>query len=153
MNSNKDFHFSTAKHVILGDLYNSTHTNVTLPQRYDVIKEIRYPHPKFNLHPSHTIKLLKLNELVKFNDYIRPTCLPQPKSNISQRLMEVGWSETSIRNNKLLHKVKLNLVLNRKCEKEMTRGGFHELYTRGIDDGSHFCAVANVDKRDTCHVI
>lgn len=145
------FHFSTAEHVILGDLDNLSKDNDSHLKRFEVVKKIK--HPDFHLLPSHTIKLLKLNESVQFDEYVRPACLSQPKSIISsQRLIEIGWSETLVRGNKLFHKVKTNFMSTTTCKEEIAKGGHSELYTRGIDVGTHFCAAVEKNDQDICPV-
>lgn len=150
VNLKQVIHFSRAGHIILGDLDHSSKGIDSHLKRFEVIKEIKPP--DFHLHQSHTIKLLKLNESVQFDEYVRPACLSQPKSIISQPLIEIGWSETLVRDNKHLHKVKLNFMSTTTCKKEIAKGGHSELYTRGIDDGTHFCAAVEKIDQDMCPV-
>ncbi|XP_045456922.1 phenoloxidase-activating factor 1-like [Melitaea cinxia] len=42
----------------------------------------------------HDIALLELNERVKFNEFVRPACLPLTKSDVDNERIIAGWGET-----------------------------------------------------------
>lgn len=109
-----------------------------------------FTHPKFKDDPSYDIALLKLNGSVEFNEYIRPACLSQPDSYISQQLIEISWSDTDIRD-KELQKMKSTLISNTACNEEIMNGGYEE-YAQGVKNEITFCAVPNVEDRNMCGV-
>lgn len=86
-----------------------------------------------------------LEKSVQFNAYVRPACLAHLKSNVPQRLIEIGWNGTS---SKTLRKVKLSSILSTKCLEEIVTG---EQYIRN-DDRTHFCAVVTGGEQDVCRV-
>lgn len=63
--------------------------------------------------------------------------------------MAIGWSETNVRKNDFLHKVKLNYISNGKCEETFKED--YKTYFRGIENKTHFCAAA-AEERDMCEV-
>lgn len=117
-------------------------------QVYSVIKE--FEHPKFSRDDwNYNIKLLQLNDSVKFNEYIRPACLVE--STNSQRFIEVGWGRTNVRTNSRLHKVKFIAVSNQICKEEYDAEDLTE-YVREIDNGTIFCALPRKGEREMCDV-
>lgn len=95
--------------------------------------------------------LLKLSGSVNFNDYIRPACLPQPESRISQHFIEIGWSDTEIRNNNLLHKLKMNEIPKAQCKLELINIG-HYKHILSVENESTLCATVKKGERDMCAV-
>lgn len=61
--------------------------------------------------------LLKLNASVKFDQFIRPICLPQPGVSIREPLMEVSWGSRNV-----LRQEKMDLFPNSKCVQEHIDG-------------------------------
>lgn len=131
---------------MIGDLQLDTDEDDDHSKVFEVVNEFAYP--GFD-DPDNNIRLLKLNESIKFNEYIRPVCLSQSKCNISQRLVAIGWSETNVRDNDFLHKVKSNYISNTKCEQLF--GNDYYKYVPDSEKKTHFCAAAT-DDRDMCDV-
>lgn len=105
----------------------------------EVIEEI--PNQKQN------VWLLKLNKSVKFNDQIRPVCLPRQKSTISQQLTEVCWVDGSWMNN-----LKLKITSNGTCD--MNTGDYNKnICVQGAEDKrTNFCTRVERGDRDKCNV-
>lgn len=138
---------SLTKNVILGDLKVGTNEDDGHSQQYQVIEE--YLHPQYRNDSSFDLKLLKLNSSVKFDDYIQPACLSQPETTNVSKFLEIGWSRTNIRDNNLLHKVKLTVVSNAICKQTFNRSAHHEQL---IDEETIFCAITKKGDREMCQV-
>lgn len=142
----QNFSSSTITDVVLGDLLLKTNEDNAQSRFFEVIEEI--PYPGFN-DMDDKIRLLKLNESIKFNDYIRPACISQPKCKFSQQLLAIGWSDTNVRSNEKLHKVNINYIANTKCQEAFLID--YKTYIQGIENKTHFCAAA-AEERDMCEV-
>ena len=119
-------------------------------QRLDIIEE--FTHSKYNADDlTSNIRLLKLNESITFDEYVRPACLSQPDSEIEQKLLLIGWSDTNIRRNGLLHKAPLNYVSDTNCA-EIYSAKARTKYVRDIDSGQIFCAEVKAGGREMCAV-
>lgn len=141
----------TAKYVRLGDLDNASDEDDAFAQQYNIIKNITYPLYKFP-DRYHDIALLKIDKKIKFNEYIRPACLPDVYTTPSGRIVVPGWGQNSFRGNSktYLQKVAMNLVSHRDCNETYAPRGIRTL-RRGIDNRTHICAVAEFG-RDACQV-
>lgn len=137
--------------VVLGDLDRLTTDDDARPRTYQVITT--YEHPDFNYDDQRSdVKLYKLDRSVEFDEYIRPGCLPQSKAFDLQRLLlQIGWSETNIRSNTLLHKVKLNYVDDKTCKRIYESAGGSK-YIKDIGKGKIFCAGPKKGDREMCAV-
>ncbi len=135
--------------VVLGDLEIGTNTDDARPRTYEVIET--FVHPNFNILDQRSdIKLLKLNESVKFDEYVQPACLSLDQSSIPQQLLEIGWSVNNVNSSKRLHKAKMNYVSNESCKKN--RNHLQTKYIREIDNGTIFCARPEEGDRIMCSV-
>ncbi|XP_037032584.1 serine protease persephone-like [Bradysia coprophila] len=135
-------------HVILGDLNMATTNDDEHTQKFEIIAE--FQHPKYVEDSPFDLKLLKLNESVKFDEYVRPACLPQSQSEISHRFYEVGWSRTNVRENKLLHKVKLYQISNDFCKDRFKWIAHQQPMMKRLDEQIIFCATSVDGDRDMC---
>lgn len=136
---------------MLGDLDTSGSYDDARPRTYNVIATFR--HPDFNFDDRRSdIKLYKLNQTVRFDEYVRPACLAARKNlNQQEKLLEIGWAETNIRSNKLLHKIKLNYVPDKTCLATYKSEGKSQ-YIKDVSSGKTFCAGANKGDRQMCGV-
>lgn len=141
--------FSLKTYVILGDVNWLTDEDDATIQRLDIIDEIT--HPEFSAYDySSNIKLFKLNRSVKFNEYVRPVCISQSKSENSQQLLQIGWGYINVCSIGRLVKVPLDYVSNINCTEAFTSSG-HQKYVRDINSGKTLCAGAKID-REMRHV-
>lgn len=116
----------------------------------EVVEE--FTHPMYSADLSFDLKLLLLNSSVKFNEFIRPACLPQSETTMSQKLMEIGWGQTNYRDNSLLHKVKLDHITNTMCQEKFKFISHQRKLIEEIDKETIFCAMTKDGDRDICLV-
>ncbi len=134
---------------MLGDLELGTNVDDARPRTYDVIET--FTHPNFNSDDkTSSIVLLKLNESVKFDEYVRPACLSVDQSSIPSQLLEIGWAYTNLYKNYRLHTAKLNYVSNENCK--MNRPSDQTKHIREIDNGTIFCAQPKEGDHIFCDV-
>lgn len=95
---------------------------------------------------NRNVRLLQLNESVKFNDEMRPACLSQPQSIISPRLTEICWVSNS-----WLNKLKLKVMSNTRCN---TNSGdyYKSLSIQGVENVVKLCMDVESGDRDLCNV-
>ncbi len=126
-----------------------TKTDDARPRTYDVIET--FTHPNFNGDDkSSNIILLKLNESVTFDEYVRPACLSTNQYSNLQQLLVVSWGDTNIRSDHRLKKVKMNYIPNETCKKN--RPSYQMKYIGGIDNGTIFCAGPDEGDEIVCEV-
>lgn len=95
---------------------------------------------------NRNVRLLQLNESVKFNDEMRPACLSQPQSIISPRLTEICWVSNS-----WLHKLKLKVMSNTRCNRNS--GDYYKsLSIQGVENVVKLCMDVESGDRDLCNV-
>lgn len=120
-------------------------------QTFKIIGE--FTHPNYKTDSPFDLKLLKLNASVNIDDYIRPACLPHSKDDeISEDFYEVGWSETNVRKNTLLHKVKLYGISNEFCKDRFKWIAHQKPMMERLDEKATFCATSVDGDRDMCLV-
>lgn len=98
-------------------------------------------HEKFRSEPwvYNDIQLVKLNESVSFNEYIKPICLPSPELDIGTIFTVSGWGGTiSEVNSTNLLKVKVN-----KLSKDTCKISFNEK--------TQICAGSEDSLKDACY--
>lgn len=139
------------KYVRLGELIQDTNEDDSAPQDFKVIQEIKYP--KFVSSSKYNdIALLRLNESVIFNAYIRPLCLPTSAMNNNDVLIATGWGGTE-RNgepSKSLLKVVLDPFLHQECYNYYLYNRDRKLIN-GIDERTQLCAGSRLlERKDTC---
>lgn len=115
--SDDNYGTNLLQYVIIGDSTLGTDNDDALQQRFDVINEFVLILTDVE-DPNFVIRLLQLNESIKFNEYIQPACLPSD-----------------------LHKIKYRLVPNDTCKKELMNIGENIKYIRGIVKGQMLCAA------------
>ncbi|KAF3423540.1 hypothetical protein E2986_00044 [Frieseomelitta varia] len=137
-----------ANWVRLGDLNLKRTDDDARPQDLQIVQRIR--HPKYSIRYSyHDIALFKLEKDVKFNAYIRPSCLPysSPDVDTDGKATATGWGADEYLGdptNNLL-KVTINLVSHSTCNRSY---GYDNKLPRGIVDEWQICAGEN--GKDTC---
>ncbi|XP_068241561.1 uncharacterized protein [Palaemon carinicauda] len=122
------------------------------PSPFEQLRHIThiFIHPEYvEISFINDISLLRLNEPVRFTDYVRPVCLPSPGSIIRNNRMctLVGWGQL-YESGKIfpdtLQEVQVPLISTVECVK---RTAFLPLY-RITDD--MFCAGFDRGGRDAC---
>lgn len=136
------------KIVRLGDLIIDTTYDDAMPIELEIIEIIQ--HPKYSTASKyHDIALLRLNETVVFNPYIRPICLPSAING--DRLIATGWGRTGFADEpstKLL-KVFLEPFSNEECNNYYANDVDRKL-AKGIDHKTQFCVGSRFENKDTC---
>ncbi|KAL3286009.1 hypothetical protein HHI36_000523 [Cryptolaemus montrouzieri] len=131
--------------------FNGINKQCLLTPPIDVLVDERIPHEKYDpedKNQRHDIALLRLHEDVKFNDYIKPICLPveakeRLKTYSGANLTVAGWGQTE---NTSSSSVKLKLVVPVKANDECNsiyRDAERELSEKQL------CAGGEKDK-DSC---
>lgn len=140
-----------AKYVLLGELDYVRDDDVAQPIRFNVAERIRHP-DYTSKYKYNDIALLRLNETVTFNDYIRPACLPE-FSSIASHAFATGWGRTgSYRpQSEYLQKVELSLYTHKECNDlyELIKDRY---INRGILNNTQICAGSYFGHGDTCQV-
>lgn len=147
----KFFFFFSKTKVVLGDLNHTATKDNVHSQHYRVFEQFVYPKFSEGIH-TFDLRLLKLNGSVKFNEYIRPACLPQSEAEISDVFKEVGWGDTDVRPSPLIHKVSLFRVTNEYCKDYFKWIQHQQKLMKRIDEGTIFCAISAYGGRDICSV-
>lgn len=147
------FHYSGyAKYVLLGELNYGNDTDDAQPQQFDIIDHIRHPDFKY---PSkyNDIALIRINGLVKFNQYIRPACLPQTHLVGTEHVIASGWGKTNYNkpSSQLLQKVILEIFPYDECNVSYATDISRKLHL-GIVDETQLCAGSHTLQKDTCQV-
>ncbi len=134
---------------MVGDLEYGTTKDDTRVKTYDVIET--FVHPNFNaVNQRSDILLLKLNESVKFDEYVRPASLSLDRYSIPKQLLEIGCGKTNVRSDGRLKKIKMNFISNESCKKNRT--SHHRKYIQEIDNGAIFCAGPKEGDETFCGV-
>lgn len=104
-----------------------------------------YKHEMFMKAPwlYNDIQLIKLNESVLFNDFIRPICLPSPELDIGSKFIVTGWGSTFTSNtqNENLLKVEINQRSENVCKKSF----------RNFKNDIQICAGTENSLKDSCY--
>lgn len=137
-----------AKYVRLGDLNLISTSDDAKPQEYNIKEFI--DHPEYRPPSTYNdILLIKLEEKVKFNHYVRPICLytefqPPTKSAIAS-----GWGKTEDADGSDdLLKVTLEFFSQNECFKYFPAN--RRKYSEGIIEKSQICAGSRSELKDTC---
>lgn len=144
--------WKAAKWVRVGDLNLKENNDDARPQTIKIKEKIRHPDYK---PPSqyHDIALLRLEDKVVFNAWVRPACLPVdwPDVGSDNKAVATGWGlvdwaeEEGSAN---LLKVTLNLVSHLSCNGSFFDGGASIELARGIENEWQMCA--GEQGKDTC---
>ncbi|XP_076240858.1 serine protease snk [Calliopsis andreniformis] len=142
--------WGSAKWARLGDLNLQRSDDDAKPQNFRIIERIK--HPKYQWPSAYNdIALVKLEEKVKFNAWIRPSCIPYSLPDIEDQGKAVAtgwglvdWTDYQSNSNDLL-KVTIKMVPHARCNQTF---GTDTKLERGIIDESQICA-GDVGK-DTC---
>lgn len=122
------------------------------PKQYNVIERIK--HPNFR-HPSkyNDIALLRLDNSVQFNPYIRPACLQQTHSIDAEKVVASGWGKIDYNKaaSEHMQKVTLEIFTHVDCNSSYANEIGRRLRD-GIVDYSQICAGSHSAKKDTCQV-
>lgn len=111
-------------------------------------------HPDFRLNSYYNdIGLIKLLEPIQFSQYIRPACLPEADTLISNNLFVTGWGLTSYtgESHTNLQRVSQFLVAHDECNTIYNDINISNL-KNGIIDESQICARNKAGERDACQV-
>lgn len=134
----------------LGDLNLISTSDDAKPQEYNIKEFI--DHPEYRPPSTYNdILLIKLEEKVKFNHYVRPICLytefqPPTKSAIAS-----GWGKTEDADGSDdLLKVTLEFFSQNECFKYFPAN--RRKYSEGIIEKSQICAGSRSELKDTCQV-
>lgn len=101
------------------------------------------------------IGLIRMARSVKFNEYIRPACLPEMFSTGTQRAIATGWGKTDAsesRGSDILMKVGLDLYSDDECRQQYADHSLLEPLSDGIVAETQFCAGSREEKKDVCQV-
>lgn len=137
--------------MLLGELDYANSYDDAEPLQINIAQRIK--HPNFSGRFTYNdIALLRLENIVTFNDYIRPACLPE-SSSIASQAMATGWGETDSDHSVKTHlqKVKLDLVTHGECDAIYRRRNFRAI-NRGIINELQICAGEKTSRKDTCKV-
>lgn len=138
--------------MLLGEFILGSDTDDAQPKHFDVVDT--FPHPDFKPPIKYNdIALIKLNDSVEFNQYIRPICLPESISSDTVRALASGWGKLNYTGPKsdILQKVILELFTNEECNQKY-RAQANRYISRGILDESQVCAGSHANRKDTCQV-
>lgn len=123
------------------------------PEVQDISVAEYIPYPEYRrISKYDDIGLIKLSRPVKFNEYIRPACLPEEYGTGTQKAVATGWGRTDVYNSgsDVLQKVILDLYNDQECrtgfEAESKR---HDL-RNGIIARTQFCAGSRTERKDVC---
>lgn len=141
-----------ATHVLLGDLNYGSTADDAQPQQYRIVQRIKHDGFKF---PSkyNDIALVKIDEAVRFNNYIRPACLPQTKTIETRHVIASGWGRVDYNAaaSEHLQKAVLEIFTQQECNQSYSNEIGRQL-KRGIVDETQLCAGSHIDRKDTCQV-
>ncbi|XP_076395249.1 serine protease snk-like [Megachile rotundata] len=139
------FGISSTFWVRVGDL-NLNSTNDANAPLIQVIERIR--HPLYNTSIGyHDIALLKLENDIHFNEWVRPTCLPYSlpdhaaQKAVATRWGGVDWDSIDLSN--VISKVTMKLVSQLECN-----DSYKDVLPSGVIADWQFCAGEN--RRDIC---
>ncbi|KAK9869225.1 hypothetical protein WA026_002977 [Henosepilachna vigintioctopunctata] len=111
--------------VRLGKYNKNSHVDIPIEER--MLHELYNP---FDRNQAHDIALLRLNQDVNFDNYIRPVCLPlhnteKTKTYIGEDLMMPSRKKTQENNYSIATsmKIKVQVISNYECKKMYHRAG------------------------------
>ncbi|XP_014288326.2 venom protease [Halyomorpha halys] len=120
----------------------------------EVVKVINHPDYKASSY-YNDIAILELKEEVKFSQYLRPACLPQPETkahNYGSITIATGWGKTGAAYEASfdLLKVLLRIVNSTECQYHYSSNSKYSPLKDGINENL-ICAVGYKSKyHDTC---
>ncbi|KAK4887604.1 hypothetical protein RN001_003875 [Aquatica leii] len=120
----------------------------TVVQEYGIEKVINHPFYSSYLL-FNDIALLRLNETVKFSDYVRPICLPTSEDELAYygiTLYSTGFgdNEPDVKGPKTKKKIRTTLTPVHVCDDKLSSLGYENLYTE-----YHFCSE---DRKNATYV-
>ncbi|XP_050359603.1 venom protease-like [Nymphalis io] len=128
------------RYAMMGTLYkNDTKSGIL----YNVIRTLN--HKSYQKGSKlHDIALLELNERVRFNEFIRPACLPVPGRELEIERSIAGWGETDERGGKGSQILLTATVSEVKhiCERKFDSSTFTPL--------TMICAAGDFGTSDAC---
>lgn len=136
----------------MGELNYGNTTDDAHPQQFMIIE--RFKHPNFR-HPSkyNDIALLRVDNTVHFDQYIRPACLQQSQSLDAEKVIASGWGKTDYNkpSSEHMQKVLLELFTHTECNASYANEIGRRLRV-GIAEETQICAGSHSSKKDTCQV-
>lgn len=141
-----------AKHVMLGELNRAAKDENAQPRQFQIVDMIKHPAYKAP-HKYNDIALIRLNESVTFNQYIRPACLPEIPAAESGRAIACGWGKIDFNQpvSDTLRKTGLELFTNVECN-TLYKSQSNRYISRGILNDTQLCAGSHNGRNDTCQV-
>lgn len=112
-------------------------------------------HPQFKASSKYyDICLLRLERNIRFNQYMRPACLPDTFSTNTHKAIVAGWGKTGYRDgaSNVLMKVVLELFTQRECTEAYQKESRGTQLAQGIVEETQFCAGSHTEKKDACQV-
>lgn len=138
-------------YVLLGELDISSDDDIAKPTVYSIVKTII--HPNYNKNQLYNdIALIKLNETIQIDEYIRPACLHQMHKINAKEAVATGWGlNEHDRKHDHLQEVDLDMISFGNCSATYLEMNYTGL-AHGIDDDTHICAGSYTSGKDTCAV-
>jgi len=112
-----------------------------------------YIHPQFRASSKYyDIALLRLDRNIRFNQYMRPACLPDTFNTNTRKVIVSGWGKTGYRDgaSNVLMKVVLELFTQEECTVAYSRESRGTQLQQGIVETQQFCAGSHTEKKDAC---
>jgi len=141
--------YGPVKYVRLGE-YDLSKTSESEIQELNVIERIKHPDYK---PPSqyNDIALLKLDQDVILDEFVRPICLQTSKEFNVRKSIASGWGRQEYfdeNGSDILLKVTLDLFSNEECGVSFPKNS--RTLKNGIADESQVCAGSKTERKDTC---
>lgn len=127
---------------------NRTHDNENT-WTYSIIQRISHPNYT-SRHTDDDIALFRLGEVVKFNRYVIPLCLPQKSGYSTQKLIATGYGRTGFVNDpsEVLMKVGLDYADEQSCNEAYEDDS--KLRNKRVDWSKMICSISANKTGDTC---
>lgn len=144
----------TLKYVRVGDLDYDSHEDDHKSHQFYIIETFTYPFYKATAQ-YEDIALLKIDAHINFNDYIRPACLSDANTMISEHVIVAGWGSTEYRQSLFsnLQRIQLTFVPHAECNISYASRTSSRALRRGIVNATQLCAVAKDGDPDACQVL
>lgn len=143
----------TLKYVRVGDLDYDSHEDDHKSHQFYITDTFIYPFYKATAQ-YEDIALLKIDAHIHFNDFIRPACLSDANTMISEHVIVAGWGSTVYRQSLFsnLQRIQLTFVPHAECNMSYASRTNSRALRRGIVNATQFCAVAKDGDPDACQV-
>lgn len=141
------------KYVRLGDLDYDSDEDDNGSRQFNVLETFIYPFFEKTAQ-YEDIGLLKFDGHVEFNDFIRPACLLDSNTIVSERVIVAGWGSTEYRQSLFsnLQRIQLTFVPHAECNASYASRSNSRALRRGIVNATQICAVSKERDPDACRV-